>query len=44
MDESKIPWQTPEILRLSVSDTRGASLPNSDDGMNANNAFPCCSS
>jgi len=44
MNESKIPWQTPEILCLSVSDTRGANLTNSDDAMNSNTAYPCCSS
>lgn len=40
MSESKVPWQAPEVLRLSVADTQGASLPNSDNGTQANNAFP----
>ena len=40
MNDLRIPWQTPHVERLDVSRTFGATLLNSDNGLQANNAFP----
>lgn len=40
MSEMQKPWQTPQIEHLDVQSTQGLNLPNSDDGLMANNAFP----
>lgn len=40
MNATKRTWQTPQLGRLDVADTLGASSSNSDGGGLANNAFP----
>lgn len=40
MNDIKTPWQTPSVEQLDVSSTLGGGLVNSDNGAQANNAFP----
>ncbi|QJE73280.1 hypothetical protein HHL28_09410 [Aerophototrophica crusticola] len=40
MTESKMAWARPDYEKIDLIGTEGSSLPNSDDGQTANNAFP----
>lgn len=40
MSEMQKPWQTPQIEHLDVQSTQGGGLPNADNSLLNNSAFP----